>query len=426
MAQSILFTNATVLDGRADEALPGMSVLVEGDRIREVSDGPLRSASARTIDLRGRTLMPGLIDCHVHVVAALVDLGRNALLPDALVAFHAARIMRDMLGRGFTTVRDVGGATFALVQALQEGLIEGPRLVICGKALSQTGGHADFRGRYDGRDATYQTRRLGALGRVCDGGTVMRPPAPGRACRAAARDEIRQGATFVKIMANGGVASPTDPIAFLGFSRDEIRALVEEAENAQGYVSAHLYTDEAIRRAVECGVRSVEHANLIRPETARLMKERGAIACPTLVTYEALKNEGAALGLPPDSVAKIDDVRLSGLQSLDILHGAGVPMAYGSDLLGPMHRHQSEEFAIRGRVLPAMEVIRSATVHAADLIGMAGEIGAVAVGAFADLLIVDGDPLDDLSLLAGQGRHMPVIMQGGRLVKDRTEASGGG
>ena len=281
--------------------------------------------------------------------------------------------------------------------------------MICGKALSQTGGHADFRGRYDGRDTGYKTRRLGALGRVCDGVD---------ACRAAARDEIRQGATFVKIMANGGVASPTDPIAYLGFSRDEIRAVVEEAENAQSYVSAHLYTDEAIRRAVECGVRSVEHANLIRPDTARLMKERGAIACPTLVTYEALRNEGAGLGLPPGSVAKIEDVRLQGLESLAIMQQAGVTMAYGSDLLGEMHRHQSEKVVICGRVLPAIEVIRSATIHAADLIGMASEIGAVAPGAFADLIVVDGEPLDDLSLLTGQGRRMPLIMPQGRLVKN--------
>jgi imidazolonepropionase-like amidohydrolase len=236
--------------------------------------------------------------------------------------------------------------------------------------------------------------------------------------RQACRDEIRRGATFIKIMANGGVASPTDPIAFLGYSRDEIRAAVEEAENAQTYVAAHLYTDEAIRRAVECGVRSVEHANLIRPETARLMRERGAIACPTLVTYEKLKSEGAALGLPADSVAKIDDVRLAGLESLGIMREAGVTMAYGTDLLGPMHRHQSEEFVIRGEILPAIEVIRSATSYAATLLRMEGQIGTVAAGAHADLIVVDGDPLADLSLLTGQGRHMPIIMQGGRLVKN--------
>jgi imidazolonepropionase-like amidohydrolase len=306
-------------------------------------------------------------------------------------------------------VRDVGGATHALVQALDEDLIEGPRLVICGKALSQTGGHADFRGRYDHRDAAYQTLRLGAMGRICDGVEAM---------RLAARDEIRQGATFIKIMANGGVASPTDPIAFLGFSKDELRAVVEEAANAQTYVAAHLYTDEAIRRAVEAGVRSVEHANLITPETARFMKERDAIACPTLVTYEALKNEGASLGFPPDSVAKIDDVRLKGIESLEIMQEAGVTMAYGTDLLGAMHRHQSEEFVIRGRVLPAIEVVRSTTIHAAKLLNQEGKIGTLAPGAHADLLVVDGDPLADLSLLTRQGEHLLAIMKGGHFAKN--------
>jgi imidazolonepropionase-like amidohydrolase len=409
VSQAIVFQNARLLDGRSPEGEHDRFVRAEGGLIREISDKPIRDSGARTIDLRGMTLMPGLIDCHVHVVAGLVNLGQNALLPDAVVAFHAQRIMGEMLARGFTTVRDVGGATYALVDALEQGLVAGPRLVVCGKALSQTGGHADFRGRYDNRDADYQTRRLGALGRICNGVDD---------CREAARDEIRQGAQFIKIMANGGVASPTDPIAFLGYSSDEIRAIVEEAHNAQTYVAALLYTDEAIARAVALGVRSVEHANLIEKKTASLMKERGAIACPTLVTYEALKNEGESLGLPAASVAKIDDVRLRGLESLEIMHDAGVTMAYGSDLLGPMHRHQSEEFVIRGRVLPAIEVIRSTTVHAAELIGMTGKIGVIAPDAYADFVVVDGDPLADLSLLTGEGRHMPIIVKGGEFIKN--------
>ena len=409
MASPILFTNAALLDGSSDERRPGGFLLVEDGLIREVSDRPIRRGGAEAIDLGGRTLMPGLIDCHVHVIATVADLAANALLPDALVAFRAAAIMRDMLMRGFTTVRDVGGGTQPLRQAIDEGLIEAPRLVLSGKALSQTGGHGDLRGRVEERDFGYQGRRLGALGRVVDGVD---------ACRHACRDEIRRGADFIKIMANGGVASPTDPIAFLGFSRDEITACVEEATNARTYVAAHLYTDEAIRRAVECGVRSVEHANLIQPETARLMTERGAIACPTLVTFEKLKSEGASLGLPPDSVAKIDDVRLAGLHSLEIMREAGVVMAYGTDLLGPMHRHQSEEFVIRGGVLPAIEVIRSTTSHAATLLRQEGKVGALVEGAFADLVVVDGDPLADLSLLTGQGRHMPAILKGGRFVKN--------
>ncbi|MDU0341294.1 metal-dependent hydrolase family protein [Bosea rubneri] len=409
MTQAIIFENARLLDGTSPEGKHDRFVRVEGGLIREVSDRPIADGGARRIDLKGRTLMPGLIDCHVHVIANSANFGQNAMLPDALVALQAVKLMGEMLQRGFTTVRDVGGATYALVEAQEQGLYVGPRLVICGKALSQTGGHADFRGRYDNRRPDYQTHQLGSLGRVCDGVD---------ACRAAARDEIRQGAQFVKIMANGGIASPTDPIAFLGFSDAEITAIVEEAHNAQTYVAAHLYTDEGIARAVKLGVRSVEHANLIQAATARLMHERGAIACPTLVTYEALNNEGASYGLPPSSVAKIDDVRLRGLESLEIMRQAGVKMAYGTDLLGAMHRHQSEEFVIRGRVLPAIEVIRSATVNAAELIGMPGKIGVIAPDAYADLIVVDGDPLADLSLLTGQGGHLPIIMKSGDFIKN--------
>ena len=403
-----LFTNANILDGTADHAVPG-HVLVEDGRIKEVSDKPI-ATSARSIDLRGRTLMPGLIDAHVHVIASEVNLARHALLPDALVAFRAAKIMRGMLLRGFTTIRDLGGATFGLRLAQEEGHFEGPRMVICGKAISSTGGHSDGRGRWDSRDMHWLEQRLGCLGRIADGVDAVR-----RACR----EEIKAGADYIKIMANGGVASPTDPIAFLGYSKDEMRAAVEEARMAQTYVAAHLYTDEAIARAVECGVWSLEHCNLIEEATARAAAEAGCIACPTLVTYQALKDEGGSLGLPAESVAKIDTVRLRGLESLETMQRAGLTMAFGTDLLGGMHRHQSEEFVIRGRVLPAIEVIRSTTMHAAKLLRMEGRIGVVAPGAFADLIVVDGDPLKDLSLLTRQGAHLPAIMLGGRFVKDQ-------
>jgi imidazolonepropionase-like amidohydrolase len=405
MVMSYLFAGGRMLDPNCDALLDGFEVLVENDRIKEVSDRPIRSSGATRIELGGKTLMPGLIDCHVHVVAALVDLAANAMSPSSLATLRAARILRTLLERGFTTVRDAGGADHGLVQAIEDGLIDGPRLVISGKALSQTGGHGDTRKRSDDRE---MTSRVGAISRLVDGIDGVRK---------AAREEIKAGARFVKIMANGGVASPNDPIHALGFSRDEIRAAVEEAENAGLYVAAHLYTDEAIARAVDCGVHSLEHCNLIKPETARRAAAAGGVAVPTLVTYEALAKEGKAFGLSPESVAKIETVRKGGLASLSIMRDAGLPMAFGSDLLGELQRHHCEEWEIRARVLPVAEIIRSATLVGAKLSCLEGEAGAIVPGAYADLLVVDGDPYRDLSVLQHDGAHMAAIMKGGAFLK---------
>jgi imidazolonepropionase-like amidohydrolase len=405
-ATSYLFTGGRLLDPSRDALLEGFEVLVENDRIKEVSDRPIAARSATRIDLSGKTLMPGLIDCHVHVVAALVDIAANATAPSSLAALRAARILRTLLMRGFTTVRDAGGADHGLVRAIDEGLIEGPRLIISGKALSQTGGHGDSRVRSD--DRMPFPDRVGALCRLADGVDGVRK---------AAREEIKSGARFIKIMANGGVASPNDPIHALGYSRDEISAAVEEAKNAGLYVAAHLYTDEAIARAVDCGVHSLEHCNLIGPDTARRAAAAGAVAVPTLVTYEALALEGKAFGLSRESVAKIETVRSGGMASLSIMREAGLPMAFGSDLLGQLQRHHCLEWEIRARVLPITEIIRSATLVGARLCGLEGQIGEIVPGAYADLIVVDGDPYRDVGVLQHDGAHMAAIMKGGAFAK---------
>ena len=405
----LILSNCTLVDGQSAEPREDVHVLIRDGLIEQVSDKPIASAHSRAIDLRGATLMPGLIDCHTHVVAGEVNLDKNALLPNSMVAARAIGIMRGMLMRGFTTVRDLGGGDFGLQQAVEYGTIVGPRLVICGKAFSQTGGHSDFRGRYDTRPTGWLAGKLGALGRVCDGVETL---------RGAIREELKGGGQFVKLMANGGVASPTDPVNFFGYSKAEISMAVEEAAMAQTYVAGHLYTAASIMRALECGVRSVEHASLVDAPAAQAIAAHGAVAVPTLIIFEGLKREGVELGLPAASVAKIDDVRLYGERSLEILRSAGVVMGYGTDLLGPLHRLQSEEFLLRGQVLPAHEVIRSATLDAARVLRMEGKIGCVSPGACADLIVVQGNPLKDLALLTEQGRHMPLIVKGGAIIKN--------
>jgi imidazolonepropionase-like amidohydrolase len=405
-----LLRNAVLLDGEVPHPRPGHEVLIEAGVIREIAERPIAIRGADIIDLAGRTLMPGLIDCHVHAVALIPDLGANARMPASLAAIQAASVLEAMLARGFTSVRDAGGADHGLALAIELGHVNGPRLFPSGKALSQTGGHADFRGRFDESEACACCRHLPALGRLVDGVDAVRK---------AVREEIKAGATQIKIMASGGVASPTDPIGYTQYSLDEIRAACEEARSAGTYVMAHAYTPAAIGRAVACGVRTVEHANLADETTACAMAERGAYAVPTLVTYEALAEEGAGLGLPAASVAKVEEVRGAGLASLELFRRNGVRMGFGTDLLGPMHPRQSEEFAIRARVLPPWEVIRSATAIGAEILMQQGRLGVLAPGAHADLIAIDGDPLADLRLLGEQGRHLALIIKAGRIVKNR-------
>ncbi|MDG9967272.1 amidohydrolase family protein [Achromobacter mucicolens] len=404
---AVLFKNANLLDPLQSELLEGHHVLVEDGVIKEVSDKPITASSAHVIDAAGRTLMPGLIDLHVHVLATQLNLSTQGVLPDALVMMRAVPIMAAMLRRGFTTVRDAGGAGWGLKCAVNEGTVKGPRLFISGRAISQTGGHGDPRPRSDHlRPMSFCgcCFRAGDIGRVADGIDDVRK---------AVRQELQMGADQIKMMASGGVASPTDPIASFGYSEEEIRVIVDEAASRQTYVMAHSYTADAIERAIRNGVRTIEHGNLVDERVARFMAEKGAFVVPTLVTYEALANEGADYGLPADSVAKIATVRTAGLHSLEIYKKAGVKIGYGSDLLGPSQRLQSDEFRIRREVLSAQEVIQCATTTAAEVLNQVGQLGRIQEGALADILLVDGDPYRDLSCLLGQGEHIGLIMKGG-------------
>jgi imidazolonepropionase-like amidohydrolase len=382
-------------------------VRIEGGTIVEIGTA-LDPRGADVIDASGRLVMPGLIDAHVHLTAFSADFRELERNSPSYIYAQSARIMRETLNRGFTTVRDLSGADHGLARAQEEGLLPGPRIFYCGHALSQTGGHGDM--RLPGEDHAPATRGGCGLGVVADGVAAV---------RAAARDEIRKGAHHIKIMASGGVSSPTDRIDSTQYSIEEIEAAVDEAEAANRYVAAHAYTARAINRALRAGVRSIEHGNLLDDESLALFLEHDAFLVPTLVTYWALKQEGREFGLTEGMWHKVDTVLDTGLEAIRRAHEAGVKLVYGSDLLGGMQRHQNEEFRLLAQVQPAIDAIRSATLTAAELLGRPGELGVVAEGATADLLLLDADPSIDIDVLADIDAHLVSVMQGGHIVHTR-------
>ncbi|MFD9572780.1 amidohydrolase family protein [Streptomyces sp. NPDC059982] len=403
----LLITDAHLLHPETGTRTDLAWIEVADGRIAATGTGrpPVVGEDVRVLRAAGATVLPGLIDAHVHLLVTSLDLPSVASWTPGYLTVRALAEAERMLRRGFTTVRDVGGADHGMARALAEGLALGPRLVHGGKALSQTGGHGDLRPLGDDSAPCCENRPNFA--RIADGVDAV---------RAAARDEFRKGAAHLKVLLSGGVASPHDEIAAVQYSEEEIRAAVEEAENHNRYVTVHAYHPRAIDRALRAGVRCVEHGNLIDDATVGLLLERDAFLVPTLIAYERTAQLGRQSGLPESSHRKLTEVRDHGLAALEKAHRAGVNLVYGSDLLGPLHSAQLEEFTLRAQVQPAADVIRSATSTAARLLRMEGEIGTLAPGAHADLLVVDGDPLADLTVLTQPRRHLRHVVKAGAVL----------
>jgi imidazolonepropionase-like amidohydrolase len=411
-----LLTNAFLIDCAGNEPREQASVVVEGERISEVrfgDSGPTGGHDA-ILDCAGMTLMPGLTDAHVHIGAVDVNiLDQHREHPSNLVALMMARILEDTLQQGFTTVRDAGGTDWSFKAALERGIVDGPRLLISDRPLSQTGGHGDWRRATETESPEIFCPTAGMRSVVCDGTDEV---------RRAAREQLRLGADQIKVMASGGAMSHADELSATQYALEELRAAVEEAEAARTYVMAHAYNDESVRNCLESGVRSIEHGNLIDEETALLIAQAGAYLVPTLVTYEALSEEGESYNVPKDVISKIDEARELGVRALRFAYEAGVRIASGSDLLGPLQDRKARELEIKTEVMSPMESLVSATKTNASLFGMEGEIGTVEEGKFADLLVVDGNPLENIAVLQRKA-NLKLIMKGGRAFKSELEES---
>ncbi len=406
----LVLNQCRIFDGRRDELTDESTIVIEGGRIKEISDSPvLKSEGAKIIDLGGKTLMPGLIDAHVHVLAQEVNLSRNDEASPTAAVLFAKNFMEASLNRGFTSLRDAGGADFTLADAVDRGLINGPRLFYSGYAISQTGGHGDFRNKHNHLHDTCACSYVGGISRIADGVSQI---------RALVRDQLRLGATQIKLMLSGGVSSPSDAVWMLQYSDEEIIAAVEEAAHSRTYVMGHAYTPEAISRAVKLGVRTIEHGNLVNAEAAALVRDHNAFIVPTLATYYAMQKEGDIFGMDAGALAKNEQVLESGVAAIEICERVGVELGFGTDLLGSLHNYQSDEFHIRAEVQHPVDILRSATSVNAKILNRDNELGCVAPGALADLIVVDGNPLEDLGVFTADGERVHIVIKNGRIVKD--------
>jgi len=404
-----VLTNAFLIDCTGREPVEGAAVVLEGERIKDViasgKVGPL-PGSVETLDLKGHTLMPGLTDAHVHMCAVEGNTAeQHRHHPPSLIAAKTLKRIEQALQQGFTTVRDAGGADYGFREAVASGLYPGPRLLVSGRVLSQTGGHGDKRRRAEWIEPVDCC--LGMVGVIADGPHEVRK---------AAREQLRHDVDQIKIMASGGAMSPSDELDTTQYTVEEMRAAVEEARAVGKYVLAHAYSGSAIRAAIQAGVRCIEHGNLLNEAGAREIKEAGAYLVPTMVTYEAIWREGKSYGVGEHQLQKINMARELSVEGLAQAYRVGCKIGSGSDLLGDMQAHRAVELELKAQVMKPMEVLLSATRVNAEIFRMEDRIGSVEPGKYADLIVVKGNPLEDLRVFQNQD-NLHLIMKGGRAYK---------
>jgi imidazolonepropionase-like amidohydrolase len=401
----VALRNCTLFDCTDADPAPGSTVVIAGDRIAGVTRGgePDLPRDAERIDCDRRTLMPGLTDAHVHCAITETDPAKARRDSAATTALRIKDVLEQTLDAGFTTVRDAFGIDWGFAQAIDRGLLRGPRVLFVGPCLSQTGGHGDWREPHHEHGPVEGVYGLVATPRICDSPDEM---------RRAAREILRTGAHGIKLMAGGGCMSPTDELEHTQFTVEEMAAACYEATTRGKITLAHVYTPRGIANALQAGVRSIEHANFLDEESAARMREVGAFFVPTLTTYELISAFGESQGVPANMIAKIDRAKAGGFRSLEVARAAGLRICSGSDVLASMQPFKAMELSLKARVLGNRAALESATRTNAELFGLAGEIGTVEVGKRADLILVEGQPLDDVSVLQDAARVVLVMRDG--------------
>ena len=412
----LVIRDVAVLDCTGAQPGPRMDVLVRDGRIDSIrrSGEGTHGPGTISIDGAGCTLMPGLTDAHVHFAI----IGRGGQMGDMPWIEHVlavSQLISDALDEGFTTVRDAGGLEPTWAKVVADGRIRGPRILPSGAVISQTGGHGDARLAHEEVHRTPSIPGLVAGAAIVDGVDAV---------RRAAREQLRRGATQVKVFVSGGLASPTDPLESLQLSAEEIAAAVEIASGWGTYVLAHAHTSPAVERAIENGVRSIEHGSMLEPATAARMAALGTFMVPTLQTIDELVADPDRFGLTPAKQARAASILDAMGTSVATAREAGVAIGSGSDVIGPDQRHRGREIVLKAAIIGAEAAIISATRTNAELFRMSDRIGTVEAGKDADVILVAGEPLDHVELLADP-TCIPLVIKGGEVVKDTEKRAAG-
>ena len=412
--------NMQVFDGTGQEPYGPGAIVLDGSRIQAI--GPVSRVSiprdAQVLDLAGKTAIPGLIDAHTHVGWVENRFGVNVedQHPGAVYAFAVARNLEECLRYGYTTIRDAGLCDWSVKRAVSQGWIRGPRMFISNTYISQTGGHGDLRQRHDTSER-WTPHRLIPAPLICDGVEQV---------RWAAREQLRQGADQLKVMAGGGAGSPTDPLDAPQFTLEELAAAVYEAKVVKKPVMAHVYVPEGIKNCVKAGVATIEHGNFLDEESAVLMRQHGAYLVPTLTVFEFISRYGREQGMAETTLEKIELGKAAARQGVEIALDAGLRIGSGSDLYGTNGSRRSWELELKAEVMGPVRALVAATKTNAELLGMGDEFGTLEPGKLADVVVVDGDPLEDITILQDATKIVLVmasgqVVQGGQLASSEAE-----